>query len=122
VKVDRGTLVVVDLDPTRGHEQRGRRPAIVVSDPEVSSDQRFPMICVVPVTSTPGTGALYPALIPGSSGLLRKSYALIDQLRAVSKARVVRVHGRVLPGELDAIDKGLYLFLGLESPEIRPTY
>jgi mRNA interferase MazF len=121
LKLERGTLVVVDLDPTRGHEQRGRRPAIVVSDPEVSSDQRFPMICVVPVTSTPGTGVLYPALSAGRSGLLRKSYALIDQLRAISKARVVTVHGRIEPPELDAIDKGLYLFLGLEPPEARPA-
>lgn len=122
MKLERGTLVVVDLDPTRGHEQRGRRPAIVVSDPEVSSDQRFPMICVVPVTSTPGKGALYPVLAPGKSGLVRKSYALIDQLRAVSKARVLRAHGRVALGELHAIDKGLYLFLGLAPPEAPPTF
>jgi len=122
VKLERGTLVVVDLDPTRGHEQSGRRPAIVISDPEVSSDQRFPMICVVPVTSTPGKGALYPLLAPGESGLVRKSYALIDQLRAVSKARVIRVHGRVALRELRAIDKGLYLFLGLAPPETPPTF
>jgi len=122
LKLERGTLVVVDLDPTRGHEQRGRRPAIVVSDPEVSSDQRFPMICVVPVSSTPGTGALYPELTAGQSGLDRKSYALIDQLRAISKGRVLTVHGRVQPEELEAIDKGLYLFLGLEPPEARLAY
>jgi mRNA interferase MazF len=122
MKLHRGTVVVVDLDPARGHEQKGRRPAIVVSDPEVSSDQRFPMICVVPVTATPGRGALYPPLTPSESGLSRRSYALIDQLRAVSKARVVRIHGRVRPGELAAIDRALYLFLGLESPELRGTY
>lgn len=120
--LQRGTLVVVDLDPTLGHEQRGTRPAIIVSDPEVSSDQRFPMICVVPVTSTAGTGALYPMLAPGGSGLTRTSYALIDQLRAVSKARVRSVHGRIHPSELKALDKGLYLFLGLEMPESRATY
>lgn len=122
LKLERGTLVVVDLDPTRGHEQKGRRPAIVVSDPEVSADQRFPMICVVPVTSTPGSGALYPALSPGESGLVRTSYALIDQVRAVSKTRVLTVFGRIRREELDAIDNGLYLFLGLEPPDTRPTY
>jgi len=117
LKLERGTLVAVDLDPTRGHEQRGRRPAIVVSDPEVSSDQRFPMLCVVPVTSTPGTGALYPALAAGASGLVRQSYALIDQLRAIAKERVLAVHGRIHHQEMEAIDKGLRLFLGLDPPD-----
>jgi len=118
----RGTVVVVDLEPTHGHEQRGVRPSIVVSDPDVSTDQRFPMICVVPVTSTPGSGALYPALASGKSGLSRMSYALIDQLRAVSKERVRSVHGRISSIELKAIDRGLYLFLGLEPPETAATY
>jgi mRNA interferase MazF len=118
----RGTLVVVDLDPTHGHEQRGIRPSIVVSDPEVSVDQRFPMICVVPLTSKPGSGALYPMLAPSKSGLSRTSYALIDQLRAISKQRVRSVHGRIRATELKAIDRGLYLFLGLETPETAATY
>src|SRR6476646_575267 len=65
------------LDPTFGHEQRGVRPCIVVSDPDVISDQRFPLVCVVPVTGTAGEGLLYPALAPGNSGLAKRSFALI---------------------------------------------
>ena len=41
------------IGPAVGHEQRGVRPCIVVSDPDIISDQRFPLICVVPVTGTP---------------------------------------------------------------------
>ncbi len=37
----RGCVVLVDLDPTVGHEQRGVRPCIVVSDPDVIGGQRF---------------------------------------------------------------------------------
>ena len=43
----RGTVVLVDLEPTQGHEQQGTRPCVVV----------------------PVTGALYPDLAPGASGL-----------------------------------------------------
>jgi mRNA-degrading endonuclease toxin of MazEF toxin-antitoxin module len=35
VTVDRGTVVLVELDPTVGHEQRGLRPCIAVSDPSL---------------------------------------------------------------------------------------
>ena len=114
VKVDRGTIVVVELDPTVGHEQRGVRPCVAVSDPAVNSDQRFPLIAVVPVTGTPGDGALYPELSPGKSGLNKTSFALVDHLRSVDKRRIRRVYGRLARDELVAIEQGLQLFLGLE--------
>ena len=113
VKLDRGTIVLLELGPTLGHEQRGVRPCVVVSDPDVNSDQRFPLVCVIPVTGTPGEGALYPPLAPGRGGLNRTSYALIDHLRSVDKRRVRRVFGRIARTELDSIDEGLALFLGL---------
>ena len=111
--MDRGTVVLVELDPTVGHEQRGVRPCVVVSDPSVNADQRFPLIAVVPVTSVAGVGALYPVLSPGASGLTKKSYALIDHLRSIDKRRIRRLFGQVSPGDVASIDRGLELFLGL---------
>lgn len=111
--LDRGTVVLVELDPTVGHEQRGVRPCLTVSDPSVNADQRFPLIAVVPVTATAGNGALYPRLAAGSSGLTKASYALVDHLRSIDKRRIRRIFGRVSPNELVSIDQGLELFLGL---------
>jgi len=115
VKVERGTVVLVELDPSVGHEQRGVRPCVAVSDPVVNADQRFPLIAVVPITGTPGEGALYPELSPGKSGLTKASFALIDQLRSIDKRRIRRVFGRVTRDEMAALDQGLELFLGLAA-------
>ena len=115
--LDRGTVVLVELDPTVGREQQGVRPCVAVSDPSVNAAQRFPLIAVVPVTGTAGVGALYPVLSPGTSGLTKTSYALIDHLRSIDKRRIRRVYGQLSSTELAAIDQGLELFLGLgESP------
>ena len=81
VTLDRGTLILVDLEPTLGHEQQGTRPCVVLSDAAVNSSQRFPLIAGVPVTATPATGALYPSLAPGPSGLTKPSTALAHQLQ-----------------------------------------
>ena len=113
--IDRGTVVLVELDPTVGHEQRGVRPCVAISDPTVNADQRFPLIAVVPVTGTPGEGVLYPELSPGESGLTKTSYALIDHLRSIDKRRIRRVFGRLTLDELARIDEGLELFLGLDA-------
>lgn len=115
MNLDRGTVILVELDPTVGHEQRGQRPCIAISDPAVNVDQRFPLIAIVPVTGTAGEGALYPKLSPGKSGLTKESYALIDQVRSIDKRRIRRVFGQVKGNELDAIDQGLELFLGLSA-------
>ena len=113
MRLGRGAVVLVELDPTVGHEQRGARPCVVVSDPDVISDQRFPLICVVPITGAPGEGLLYPPLLPGKSGLARKSYALIDHLRSLDKRRIRRVFGELAAQEVATIDEGLTVFLGL---------
>lgn len=114
MSLERGSVVLVDLEPTLGHEQQGTRPCVVVSDAAVNSNQRFPLIAVVPVTGTPAQGALYPTLAPGSSGLTKPSTALVDQVRSIDKQRVRRRYGQVSPDELEAIVAGLRLYLGLD--------
>jgi mRNA interferase MazF len=127
MRLDRGAVVLVGLDPTVGHEQRGLRPCVVVSDPDVIGDQRFPLVCVVPVTGTAGEGLLYPSLTPGQSGLTKRSFALIDHLRSIDKRRVRRVFGTLPPEEVSAIDEGLAVFLGIDDrlggtgASLRPT-
>ena len=111
--LERGTVFLVELDPTLGHEQRGVRPCVAVSDPAVNTDQRFPLIAVVPVTATAGVGALCPGLAPGVSGLTKPSFALVDHIRSIDKRRIRRMFGQVSSAELAKIDQGLELFLGL---------
>ncbi len=120
MRVERGMLLLVGLDPTYGHEQRGTRPCVAVSDPAVADDQRYPLIAVVPLTGTPGEGLLYPRLEAGPSGLRKPSFALIDQLRSVNKSRVLQVFGPVRTEELKALDDGLRRFLGLHPPTTVP--
>lgn len=113
MRLERGTVLLVSLASVKGHGQRGTRPCVLVSDPEVAADQRFPVVCVVPVTTTEGEGALYPRLGAGSGGLRRESWALVDQVRSIDKRRVRQLYGQIEPRELNAIDDGLRLFLGL---------
>ena len=113
MNLTRGTIVLISLDPTLGHEQRGVRPCVIITDPEVIKDQRFPMVCVVPVTKTQGDGALYPPLAPGSSGLRTRSFALVDQVRSIDKRRITKIFGQISDEELKRIEEGLQLFLGL---------
>jgi mRNA interferase MazF len=81
--------------------------------PRGSNAQRFPLIAIVPLTSTPGVGVLYPRIQPSpSNGLKNASTTLVDHIRSVDKRRVERAFGQVSRVELQAVDAALKLFLG----------
>src|ERR1017187_7190287 len=96
VKVSRGTIVVLEPDPTInppvGHEQWGQRPAVVVSDE--TQKTRFPMFCVVPLTTAPVIGDIYPLVQPSrESGLSKESTALTSDIRGIDPRRIRRIAG-----------------------------
>jgi mRNA interferase MazF len=45
----RGDIVWIDFDPTKGHEQRGRRPALVISPEKYNALSHRAIFC--PITS-----------------------------------------------------------------------
>jgi mRNA interferase ChpB len=47
--MERGDIYLVSLDPTQGHEQRGRRPVLVVSPGAFNRLTKVPI--VLPITS-----------------------------------------------------------------------
>jgi len=46
----RGMIIQVDLNPTKGAEKRGVRPAIIITDDKINSDPRLPLVQIVPIT------------------------------------------------------------------------
>jgi mRNA interferase MazF len=45
-----GDIVVIDFDPQAGHEQKGRRPCLVVSNNQFHIRTKLAMVC--PITNT----------------------------------------------------------------------
>ena len=45
-----GDIIVIDFDPQAGHEQRGRRPCLVVSNEQYHVRTKLAMVC--PITNT----------------------------------------------------------------------
>ncbi|MBC7542390.1 MAG: type II toxin-antitoxin system PemK/MazF family toxin [Candidatus Sericytochromatia bacterium] len=99
-----------------GHEQEGRRPAVIVAVPDRPT--RYPILWVAPVTTRQGpwqtaNPQCYPGLQAGAGGLPRPSFVLLDQLRAIDASRLSEFIG-TLPGEdFGRIVAGLRLLLRL---------
>jgi mRNA interferase MazF len=98
----------------QGHEQTGRRPCVVVSDPVISQPLRFPMVSIVPLTTAAlPSHPLYPVIPAGAGGLRRDSTALIDQLTSVDLSRTLRLVGKLSPAGMAPVVAGLRVLLRL---------
>ena len=85
-------VMEADLDPTKGAEQKGTRPVLIVSNEEFN--QAMPNVTVLPLTST--KRRLYPSevLLPkGKAGQPADSIVMAHQIRTISKQRLGRLLG-----------------------------
>lgn len=116
MQIRRGDVVIVDLDPTRGSEQQGTRPCLVVQNDV--GNENAPTTVVVPFTTSFGE-KLYPFEVlvrADRSPLDEDSVALCSQIRTVSIAR--RVHerkGSIPTDRMDEVDTALEYSLGLRD-------
>jgi mRNA interferase MazF len=106
----RGDILLVGLPDSDKREERGNRPAIAVQTEVAAS----PMLMVVPVTSS--LGALrFPFTVKiepsEKNGLTLSSVAMIFQLRAIDRNRLIRKIGELEPEYLAQVDAEIWRML-----------
>ncbi len=97
---DRGDIVSVPLDPAMGHEQRGTRPALVLTTKEFN---KLGDVLVAPITQG-GDFARYAgfAVTLTGTGCKTQGVALVNKIRMLDlAARKARKVERVPPAVID---------------------
>ena len=87
-ELDAGDLVWVELDPVRGSEQAGRRPAVVITPAAYHKVSNLAFVC--PITTNPGP---WPFKVQLPEDLQIMGAVLVDQVCAVDRAQ--RIFGRL---------------------------
>ena len=108
----RGEVWMVDLDPTRGHEQSGRRPGLVVSV-DLFNHGPADLVVLVPITSKAKGIPFHVEVNPPEGGLKQKSFIKCEDVRSVSRQRLTRKIGAVSRQTLDAVEDRLRILLSL---------
>ncbi len=113
MSIRRGDIFWVDLDPTRGSEQAGRRPVLVIQN-DVGNAVASTVI-IAPLTTKRFTKD-YPVNVhipAGIAGLKEDSTALLSQIRTIDKLRLERKIGHLPPTYLRLVDRAIVISLGL---------
>jgi mRNA interferase MazF len=99
-----GELYWVEFPTSNGHEQHGRRPAIVLQDEGYGGN--LPLVFVAPVTGTlrnlkhAATVQVDPTV---ENGLYKESVILVFQARGIDRSRFGNRIGFVTPQVLAAV-------------------
>ena len=109
-RVLRGDIVWADLNPTRGREQAGRRPVLVLSE-DVFNEHSGTVI-VMALTSRPPSAGFPLTLQVTHPKLPKKSWVKISQVRTLSAERLGPKMGRVSAEELGLVIEGLNEIIG----------
>jgi len=102
--VKQGHIIWLDFDPQIGHEQKGRRPALVVSNETFNNFSNLAIVC--PITNTDKN---YPFHVKLDERTKTKGVVLSDQARTLDiKARnyeiIEKVHEDILLEVIDIIN------------------
>jgi mRNA interferase MazF len=108
----RGDVWFVNLNPTRGHEQAGMRPGLVVS---VDPFNHGPagLVVLLPLTSVAKGIPFHVPINPPEGGLKAKSFIKCEDVRSVSKERLSGRLGKVSASTMIAVGDRLRILLGL---------
>lgn len=110
----RGSIWETRLDPTEGSEQAGTRPVVIVSRDALN--ESIGIVVVVPCTTLTPEKTVYmnqAVLRAPEGGLVRDSIALCEQVRALSKGRLLRKRGQLSVAAMEAVDRALAITLDL---------
>ncbi|HZS05084.1 MAG TPA: type II toxin-antitoxin system PemK/MazF family toxin [Blastocatellia bacterium] len=112
VQPSRGEIWFVNLDPTKGRELAGSRPAIVLSvDP--FNHGPADLVVVIPVTSKAKGIPFHVAVRPPEGGLKQESFIKCEDVRSISKERLLRRLGMVSNQTMEEVEDRVRILLGL---------
>lgn len=83
-----GEVWYINLDPTLGHEQAKLRPCLIISTNTFNKGPAELHI-VLPITSKEKNNPFHIPVSPPHGGLTKKSFILCDQIRTISRKRII---------------------------------
>lgn len=111
-QASRGDIWFVNLDPTKGREQAGFRPALIVSV-DLFNHGPAELVVVIPITSKAKGIPLHIPVAPPEGGLSTASYIKCEDIRSISASRLVRKLGTVASETMELVEDRLKILLGL---------
>ena len=112
LELRRGMVVWAELDPVRGREQAGRRPALVIAS-DLYLEQAGTLAIIVPCTARDRGWPNHVKLSGRDLNLPSQTYAMTEQPRTITRERLFDIAGTVDVHVMREVDMWLRDFIAL---------
>ncbi len=109
----RGEIWLANLKPGKGSEPGKIRPVTILQTDDLNATHPSTVGCPITSNVIEAANILRVHLDPGRSGLEHRSDILIDQVRAIDAARLLRRLGEVDESILERIMSDIEILLGM---------
>jgi len=103
---------MTDLDPTRGHEQAGNRPGLVISADMFNAGPAG-LVIILPLTTKHKGVRSHVPVTPPEGGLRKPSFIKCEDVRSVALERLSKRLGRVASATMEAVEFRLRILMEL---------
>jgi len=107
---NRGELWIAELSPTRGREQHGTRPVLIVSD-DLLNHGPSQLTIVIPLTTRDRGIATHVRIAPPEGQVREVSFAMCEMVRSIDRSRLRSAWGAISSRTLDQVDERLRALL-----------
>lgn len=111
MNIERGQIWLINFNPNQGHEQSGIRPALILSTNQFNNSLADKVIAI-PLTSKNKGIPLDVSLLPPEGGITKDSYIKCEDIRSLSKSRLIELWGNISIEKLNEVEKKIKLLLG----------
>ena len=111
MEISQGDIWLTNFNPTKGHEQAGIRPAVVISV-NTFNNSVAELVFVCPLTTKKKNIPLHIE-IGKERGVTQKSYIKPEDTRSISTSRLIKKMGHIGFDELEKIKEMLKILLGI---------
>jgi mRNA interferase MazF len=110
---NRGEIWLANLDPTRGHEQAGTRPVLIISTNPFNHGSSGLVFCL-PLTRKYRRIPVHVQIDPPEGGLSERSFILCDAIRSISSDRLgPRRWGSISAATMRRVEDNLRILMDL---------
>jgi len=108
----RGEIWLVNLNPTRGHEQAGIRPCLIVSA-DMFNHGPAGLVTVIPLTTRRKKIRSHVEIRPPEAGVREVSFAKTEDIRSIDKQRLMERWGVVSRRTMQQVEDLVKVLLDL---------
>jgi mRNA interferase MazF len=113
MEINRGDIFLIDLEPVKGSEQGKVRPCLIIQN---NIGNKHSSTTIVSAITSKGDDS-YPFLVKidkGTANLLKDGFIQLNQIRTISKERIIKKIGSLSKDLINKVDFALKKSLALE--------